>query len=75
MDDLCNEAFNELLTQEFNLDGDDFEDDSRSEVGHPEEASHADANLSEEAGKYFYIQLFVLFQLLSFILMLVFNYF
>jgi hypothetical protein len=51
MDNLCNEAFDELLTQEFNPDGDDFEDDSRSEADHSEEASRSEANLSEEAGK------------------------
>jgi hypothetical protein len=47
MDNLCNEAFDELLTQEFNLDGNDFEDDSHSEVDHPKEASHSKANLSK----------------------------
>lgn len=37
---LCNEAFDELLTQEFNPDGEDFSDDNKSE---PENA---------ELGKY-----------------------
>lgn len=31
IDEVCNEAFDELLTQEFNPDQDDFEDDVVSE--------------------------------------------
>ena len=39
IDNLCNEAFDELLTQEFNPNDDDFEDDSWYEANRPEEAS------------------------------------
>ena len=37
IDTLCNEAFDELLTQEFNPDGDDFSDDNKSEAENVEE--------------------------------------
>jgi hypothetical protein len=36
IDTLCNEAFDELLTQEFNPNGEDFSDDNRSEVDNAE---------------------------------------
>jgi hypothetical protein len=39
IDNLCNKAFDELLTQEFNPNDNDFKDDSRSEADRPEESN------------------------------------
>ena len=42
IDTLCNKAFDELFTQEFNPNGKDFSDDNRSEADNVENVEELD---------------------------------